>query len=163
MHDEHDILWTASKCLDLRHFAPASRQEEKKIEEIKEPLKHIFQWITKGGVPDVPHVNVVYAHAKCLADNMKNDINGFYNRCARAEQAGHRWHCRSEDGTYATRSSTVVQKDIWTLPRLSSQCPIFLWFYKRCMLKTANEVVVEGMCTFISKQADSIRGLSFKR
>jgi hypothetical protein len=31
------------------------------------------------------------------------------------------------------------------------------------MLKIANEVVVEGMCKFISKQADLVRGTSFKR
>ncbi len=60
MHDEHAILWTASKCLDLRRFAPAHGQEEEDFKDIKEPLKHILQWMTKGGVPDVPHIDVVY-------------------------------------------------------------------------------------------------------
>jgi len=40
--------------------------------------------------------------------------------------------------------------------------PRVLVVYNHCILKTTNEVVVEGMCKFISKQADSIRGLSFQ-
>ena len=163
MHDEHEMLWTASKCLDLRRFAPAPGQEEEEFKDIYEPLKHVLQWMTKGGVPNVPHIDIVYAQAKILADNMKNDINAFYTSCARPEQACHRWHCRAEDGTYANRSGTIIQKDIWTLPRLHSECPAFLWVYNHCMLKTANEVVVEGMCKGVSKHADSIRGLSFGR
>ena len=39
---EHDIMWTASKCLELRCFAPAPRREEDDLEDIKEPLKHIL-------------------------------------------------------------------------------------------------------------------------
>jgi hypothetical protein len=35
LRDEHNILWTASKCLDLRRFAPAPRHEEEDIEGIK--------------------------------------------------------------------------------------------------------------------------------
>ncbi len=155
MNDEHAILWTASKCFDLRRFAPAPRQEED-LGDIKDPLKHILQWMTKGGVPDVPHIAIAYAQAKIIADNTKIDIDGYYNGCARPEQACHRWHSKAEDGTDANRSGIVIQKDIWTLPRLSSQCPTFLWVYNHCMLKTTNEVVVEGMCNFISKQANSI-------
>ena len=48
------------------------------------------------------------------------------------------------------------------MPRLSSQSPKFLWVCNHCMLKTSNEAVVEGMCKFISKQADSSRGITFK-
>ncbi len=119
--------------------------------------------MTKGGVPNVPHIDVVYEQAKLLADTMKVDIRDFYNGCATPEQACHRWHCKAIDGTYATRSGTVIQKYIWTNPRLSSQSPAFLWVYNHCILKTANEAVVEGMCKFISQQADSVRGLSFQR
>jgi hypothetical protein len=157
------MLWTASKCLDLRRFAPAPGHEEEEFEDIYEPLKHILQWMIKGGVPNVPDIDVVYAQAKLLSDNMKTDITEFYNGCARPDVACHRWHCRGDDGIYAVRSGTVIQKDIWTLPRFSSQSPAFLWVYNHVLLKTANEAVVEGMCKFISKQADSIRGLSFKR
>ena len=163
LRDEHDILWTASKCLDLRRFAPTPGREEDDLEDIKEPLKHILRWMTKGGVPGVPDIAVVYDQALLLADIMKTDIVDFYNGCARPERACHRWHCRAEDGTYSTRSGTIIQKDIWTTPRLSSQIPAFLWVYNHCILKTANEAVVEGMCKFISKQADSVRGLSFQR
>ena len=85
MRDEHDILWTANKCLDLRRFAQAPGQEEDYIEDIYEPLKLILQWITKGGVPDVPGIDVVYAEAMLLVDNMKKDIIDFYNGCARSE------------------------------------------------------------------------------
>ena len=90
LNDEHEMLWTASKCLDLRRFAPAHGQEEDDVEDIYEPLKHILQWMTNRGVPNVPHVNVIYAQAKIIADNMKFDINSFYNGCARLEQACHR-------------------------------------------------------------------------
>jgi len=162
LHDEHAILWTANKCLDFRRFASAPGHDEQDSEDIKEPLKHIIQWITKWGVPHVLDIDDVYAQAKLLADNMKIDIDDFYNACARPEQACHRWHCNAEDGTYANRYGTLIKKDIRTLPRLSSQRPSFLWVYNDCMLKTANEAVVEGMCKFISKQADSFRGLSFK-
>jgi hypothetical protein len=38
-----------------------------------------------------------------------------------------------------------------------------LWVYNHCILKTGNEAVVEGMCKFIARQADSERGLSMGR
>ena len=68
------MLWTESKCLDLRRFAPVPGQEEDDFEDIYEPLKQILRWMTKGGVLDVPHVDVVYAQAKLLANDMKCDI-----------------------------------------------------------------------------------------
>jgi hypothetical protein len=163
LRDEHQMLWTASKCMDLRLFAPLPGQEAFDMEEIYEPLRTILRWMTKGGVPNVPSIDTVYAQAVLLATNMKTDITDFYNGCARPEQACHRWHSRSEDGTYGSRSGTIIQKDIWTKPRLSSQSPAFLWVYNHCLLKTANEAVVEGMCKFISQQADTVRGLSFQR
>ncbi len=43
LRDEHDILWTSSKYLDLRRFAQAPGQEEDDIEDIYEPLKHILR------------------------------------------------------------------------------------------------------------------------
>ena len=149
--------------MDLRLFAPAPGQEEHEFEDIYEPLKHILQWMSKGGVPDVPHIDVAYAQAKLLADLMKTDIVDFYSGCARPEHACHRWHCMAEDGTYSTRSGTIIQKHLWTKPRFYSQCPAYLWVYNHCILKTTNEAVVEGMCKFISNQADSTRGLSFQR
>ena len=163
MNDEHEMLWTASKCLDLRRFAPAPGQEEDEFEDIKEPPKHFLQWMNKGGVPDVPPIDVLFAQAKLLSDNMKTEVTFFYNGCARPEVTCHRWHCRGDDGTYSIRSGTIIQKDIRTMPRLSSQSSAFLWVYNHCMLKTANEVVVEGMCRFISKQAHLVRGRTFKR
>ena len=74
MNDEHEMMWTASKCLDLRRFAPAPGHEEEESEDIYEPLKHILQWMIKGGVPNVPDIDVVYAQTKLLSDNMKTDI-----------------------------------------------------------------------------------------
>ena len=148
--------------MDLRRFAPAHGQEEEDFDDIKELLKYILQWMAKGGVTDIPPIDVVYEQAIIIADIIKYDINGFYNGCARPKQACQRQHCKAEDDTYASRYGTIIQKDTWTLPRLSSKCPTFLWVYNHCMLKTANTVVVEGMCKFISKQADSVRGLTFK-
>ena len=61
------------------------------------------------------------------------------------------------------RYGTVLQKDVWTRPHLSSECHAFLWVYNHVLLKTCNEAVVEGMCKFISRQADFVRGLDFER
>jgi hypothetical protein len=55
--------------------------------------------VTKGGVPDVPDVDVVYPEGMLLTDNMKKEIIDFYNGCARPELAYHIWNCRAEDGT----------------------------------------------------------------
>jgi len=118
--------------------------------------------MTKGVVPAVPDIDIVYEQAKLLADNIKQDIRDFNNGCARPERACHRWHNRSLSGTYSIRSGTVIQKDIRIMPRLSRGSPAFLWVYNHCILKTVNEVVVEGMCKFISRQADTIKGLSFQ-
>ena len=112
MHDEHKMLWTTSKCLDLRRFAPTLGQEEDAFEDIYDPLNHILQWMTKGGVPHVLDIEVIYAQAKLLSDNMKTDIRDFYNGCARPELACHRWHRMGEDGTYSIQSGTIIQKDI---------------------------------------------------
>ena len=64
LRDEHDILWTTSKCLDLRLFAPVNFndgvQHEVVIEGIYGPLNQILLWMKKGGVPDVPGIDVVY-------------------------------------------------------------------------------------------------------
>jgi hypothetical protein len=70
-------MWTESKCLDLRLFALAPGHEEDIFEDIYEPLNHMLQWMTKGGVPGVPNIDVVYAQAKVLSDNMKIDITQF--------------------------------------------------------------------------------------
>jgi hypothetical protein len=43
LRDEHGILWTASKFLDLKRFATALGHEEDELEDIKEPLKQILQ------------------------------------------------------------------------------------------------------------------------
>jgi len=88
--------------------------------------------------------------------NTKTDIIILYNGCARSDVACHRWQCKGEDRICLVQSGTIIQEHIWTLPRFSSQSPAFLWVYNHCMLKTSNEVVVEGICMFISKQADSI-------
>jgi hypothetical protein len=58
--------------------------------------------MTKGGVPDVPDIDMVYVEGMLLADTMKKNIIDSYNGCARHEHACHRWHCRAEDGTYST-------------------------------------------------------------
>ena len=77
--------------------------------------------------------------------------------------ACHMWHYRAPDGALKARSGTIIQKDVWTTPRLHSSSPAFLWVYNHCILKTGNEAVVEGMCKFIARQADSERGLSMGR
>jgi hypothetical protein len=41
--------------------------------------------MTKGGVPDVPDIDVVYAEGMLLVYNMKKDVIYVYNGCARPE------------------------------------------------------------------------------
>ena len=47
LRDKYDIMWTASKCLDLRRFATNFGHEEDALEDMKEPLKQILRWMTK--------------------------------------------------------------------------------------------------------------------
>jgi len=167
LKDEHEILWIASKCMDLRLFATVNYNDDAHhqafIEGIYAPLQQIILWMKKGGVQDVPAIDIVYSQAIALADNMRNDITAFYNACANPTTAVHNWHILKADGTREACSGTKIQKDLWTKPRLSRQSPAFLWVYNHCLLKTANEVVVEGMCKTFARQADSIRGLRFHR
>ena len=58
IRDEHEMLWTASKCLDLRRFA---LQDSGDLSDIYEPLKQVLQWMIDGGVPNVPPVDDLYA------------------------------------------------------------------------------------------------------
>ena len=116
-----------------------------------------------GGVPDVPDIDVVFEHAMLLARNMKKEVIDFYTGCSNPNTACHRWHYRAEDGVLHAHSGTIIQKDIWTTASLHSSSPAFLWVYNHVLLKTGNEVVVEGMCKVIGRQADSTRGLSIGR
>ena len=165
LRDEHDILWTASKCMDLRRFAelPELDQSNDACEDIKEPLKQVLLWMRKGGVPDVPTFNAVYEQAMMLATNMRKDVSDFYKYSRDPRTACYRWHIKGEDGSLEVRSGTSIQADIWTSPSLHATSPAFLWVYNHVLLKTANEAIVEGICKGVSKHADSIRGLSFAR
>ena len=46
LRDEHQMLWTAKNCMDLRRSAPLCGQED--MEQIYEPLKATLRWMTKG-------------------------------------------------------------------------------------------------------------------
>jgi hypothetical protein len=166
LRDEHEILWTASQCMDLRRFASLPDDDEELDNEydyMKEPLKQILLWMRKGGVPDVPPLVVVFEQAMLLADNMRKDVREFYKYSRDPITACHRWHIKGNDGSRQVCSGTVIQNDIWTRPSLNTTCPAFLWVYNHVLLKTGNEAVVEGMCKGVSKHADSIRGLSYER
>jgi hypothetical protein len=151
--------------LDLRFFTVVNvhEQEHANYEDIYEPLKQIMVKMKRGGVPHVPPIDVVYDQTLVLADNMKADITNFYKNCANHARVCHRWHSMAENGTRGVQFRTIVQKDVWIRPRLSSECTAFLWVYNHVLLKTFNEDVVEGMCKFVSHQADSVRGLDFER
>ena len=164
IRDEHDILWTASKCLDLRRFAQMPGEDDDEgYEDIYDHLEDIWAWMVKAGVRDVPDVHVLYTEGILLAEAMQKDISDYYNGCADPTTTCHRWHFKASDGELYVRSGTTIQKDVWTMPHLSSKSPSFLWFYNHCLLKTANEAVVEGMCKVVGKQADKGRGLHFGR
>jgi len=52
LRDEHEILWTTSKCMDLRRFASLpddDKELDNEYDDIKEPLKQILLWMRKGG------------------------------------------------------------------------------------------------------------------
>jgi hypothetical protein len=164
IRDEHDILWTASKCLDLRRFAQMpGEHEDEGYEDIYDPLEDLWIWMRNAGVRDVPDVDVIYSEAILLAEAMQKDISDYYMGCANPTTACHRWHFRATDGELYVCSGTTIQKDVWTMPNLSSKSPSFLWVYNHCLLKTSNEAVVEGMCKVVGKQADKGRGLQFGR
>jgi len=63
LRDEHDMLWTTSKCMVLGRFAPLhgldKSLDDDAYEDTKEQLKQILLWMQNGGVPDVPTFNVV--------------------------------------------------------------------------------------------------------
>ena len=58
LRDEHDSIWVSNKCADMRRFASVTQldelQKDDAYEDIKDPLKRIFLWMEKEGVPDVP-------------------------------------------------------------------------------------------------------------
>ena len=88
---------------------------------------------------------VVHEHAIILANNMRKDVSEFYKYSRDPRIACHKWHIKGKDGSLQVCSETIIQKDIWTSPSLHSTCPAFLWVYSHVLLKSANEVVVEGM------------------
>ena len=67
LRDEHDILWNASRRMDLRRLAELPTLDESEVgdtyEDMKEQIHQILIWMKKGGVPDVPSLDVVYAQA----------------------------------------------------------------------------------------------------
>ena len=68
------------------------------------------------------------------------------------------------NGELCMRSGTTIQKDVWTTPTLSSKIsPSFHLVYNHCLLKIANEAVVDGMRKVVGKQADKGIGLHFGR
>ncbi len=130
-------------------------------EDILEPLEAIWIWMAKAGVRDVLDVDVLYNKAIPLAEAMQKDISDYYRGCANPSTTCHRWHFRATYGELYVCLGTTIQKDVWTMPNLSSKSPSFLWVYNHYLLKTTKEAVVEGMCKVVEKQADKMRGLQF--
>ncbi len=48
LRDEHQMLWTESKCMDLRRFALLREHVAKGFENIYELLRVILRWTSKG-------------------------------------------------------------------------------------------------------------------
>jgi len=91
LRDEHGILTTAKRCMDLRRFAPTPGQEDEQdnYEDIKDPLKQIMKWMKTGGLQNVLDIAMVFQRAKLLARNMKKDVTAFYKACADPNTACH--------------------------------------------------------------------------
>ncbi len=92
--------------------------------------------MSKGGVHDVPEIDVVFAHAMLLARNMEKKVKDFYKRYLNPNTAFHKWHYMKEYGVLHAHSGTILQKDIWTTPSIYSSSPLFLWVYNHVLLKT---------------------------
>ena len=59
LRDEHNILWSASKCMDLRLFATLPDDDEEhddEFDDMKEPLRQILLWMRKGGGTGCPSI-----------------------------------------------------------------------------------------------------------
>jgi hypothetical protein len=107
-----------------------------KYEDIYAPLRKKLVWMKQGGVPDVPDINVIFEQAMLLARSMETDVTDFYKGCSNPATACHKWHKKTTDGALEARLETIIQKDVWTMPNLSSKSPAFLWVYNYVLLKT---------------------------
>jgi len=136
LRDEHGMLATAQRCLDLRRFAPLTghgdEHDDDNYEDIKEPLEIVLEWMKDGGVQDVPDVDVVFAQAMVLAASMEKEVNEFYRRCSDPNTSIHKWHYRTEDGVLHVHSGTILQRDIWTTPSSILQAHCFCGFTTMC-------------------------------
>jgi hypothetical protein len=97
--------------------------DDEGYEDIYEPLEDLWIWMRKVGVRDVLEVGVLYNEAILLAQAMHKDISDFYRGCADSTTTCHRWHFRAIDGELYVCSGTTIQKDVWTMPNLSSKSP----------------------------------------
>ena len=153
--------------MDLRLFASLLDDDEShddEYDDMKEPLKQILLWMWNGrGVPDVPTFNVVCQQAIILADNMRKDVKDFYKYFRDSRTTCYRWHIKGNDGSIQLCSGAIIQQEVWTMTRLHGTSPALLWVYNHVLLKISNEVVIEGMCKWVSKNAYSIQGFSFGR
>ena len=79
LRDEHQILATTAKCMDLRRFVPlTNHNDEGNYNDIKRPLQKILKWMKKEGVQDAQDIGVVFGEAMLLARNMEKDVKDFY-------------------------------------------------------------------------------------
>lgn len=123
----------------------------------------MFLLLCAGGVINLPELDVVVAAAVELVKRMQHHVSDWYAKCSDPASL-HPWHDRQvENGPISSLSGTVVGKTVLTDPRLHDCAPNFLWIYQWFVLKTANEAVVEGMCSVIAKHARPERGLAFER
>ncbi len=84
IQDEHEILWIASKCLDLRWFEQIpGEHDDEGYEDSEEPLEQIWIWMVNAGVRDVSDEDVLYNNETILlAKAMQKDISDHYLGCA---------------------------------------------------------------------------------
>ena len=116
MRDEHDILWSAGKYLDVRLFASVTKRNDRlytpNYDDIYEPLNEILECMKRGGVKDVPCIDVIYNLALVLAGAMRKDILDYYTGCRSQETACQKWHYMTNDGVLHVHSGKVIQRDI---------------------------------------------------
>ena len=100
--------------------------DDEGYEDIYEALRDLWAWMRNACVRDVPEVDVIYNESILLAEAMQKDISDYYRGCTDPTTACYIWHFRATDGELYVCSGTTIQKDVWTMPNLSSKSPSFL-------------------------------------
>ena len=159
LDDQHEMITRMGKCIDLRLFCVrqfpngASILSDYLEGVVKKPTKKLWKWAKRAGV-DVYAWGEVWGALCKLAGRLHSDVSSFY-KSATNPKSRHEFH----NDDFSVVSGTVIQKVVHTRTKYSADIAPFLHLYQLCVLKIANEAVVEGMCSIVDRHAEGQRGL----